>query len=100
MVFLSRTCMLFLVTASTVAYAQEESVIKSLDSVIIRAYEQNQRLKEIPAAINYVDGNTLKRSGNASIVSAINSTPGIRMEERSPGSYRINIRGSSLRSPF
>jgi iron complex outermembrane receptor protein len=22
------------------------------------------------------------------------------MEERSPGSYRLNIRGSSLRSPF
>jgi iron complex outermembrane receptor protein len=35
-----------------------------------------------------------------SIVSAVNTTPGVKMEERSPGSYRVNIRGSSLRSPF
>ncbi|MFL5810517.1 MAG: TonB-dependent receptor, partial [Flavisolibacter sp.] len=42
----------------------------------------------------------LQRFGVASVVSAVNSTPGVRMEERSPGSYRLNIRGSSLRSPF
>ena len=30
----------------------------------------------------------------------MNSTPGVRMEERSPASYRMNIRGSTLRSPF
>ena len=35
-----------------------------------------------------------------SILSALNITPGVSMEERSPGSYRLNIRGSSLRSPF
>src|SRR5690606_19038249 len=29
-----------------------------------------------------------------------NSIPGVRMEERSPGSYRFSIRGSLLRSPF
>ena len=67
---------------------------------MIRAYEQNQGLKDIPAAINYIGGNTLNRFGNSSVISAINSTPGLRMEERSPGSYRFNIRGSSLRSPF
>ena len=35
-----------------------------------------------------------------SILPAFNITPGVSMEERSPGSYRLNIRGSSLRSPF
>jgi iron complex outermembrane receptor protein len=35
-----------------------------------------------------------------SIVPAMNSIPGVRMEERSPGSYRISFRGSTLRSPF
>lgn len=30
----------------------------------------------------------------------MNTVPGIRMEERSPGSYRLSIRGSLLRSPF
>ncbi|HEU5145458.1 MAG TPA: TonB-dependent receptor, partial [Chryseosolibacter sp.] len=35
-----------------------------------------------------------------SILPAANILPGVRMEERSPGSYRFSIRGSSLRSPF
>src|SRR5690606_17385382 len=30
----------------------------------------------------------------------VNNIPGVRMEERSPGSYRFSIRGSLLRSPF
>lgn len=30
----------------------------------------------------------------------MNAIPGIRMEQRSPGSFRLNIRGSSLRLPF
>jgi iron complex outermembrane receptor protein len=82
--------------------AQTTDTIKenNLQEVVVKAYEQNRRLKEIPAAINYVGPSTLARFGPSSIVQAINSTPGIRMEERSPGSYRMNIRGSSLRSPF
>ena len=35
-----------------------------------------------------------------SLVNAMNTIPGVRMEERSPGSYRLSIRGSLLRSPF
>jgi len=33
-------------------------------------------------------------------VRAVNTVPGVRMEERAPASYRISIRGSSLRSPY
>lgn len=55
---------------------------------------------DVPAAISYVGQKQLNRFGNASIVPALNAAPGVRMEERSPGSYRLNIRGSSLRSPF
>lgn len=35
-----------------------------------------------------------------SLLPAANTIPGVRMEERSPGSYRFSIRGSLLRSPF
>src|SRR5688500_3217856 len=81
--------------------AQEDSMnLLSLDSIVIRAYEQNQRLKDIPASINYTGTSALNRYSTTSLVSAINASPGVRMEERSPGSYRFNIRGSSLRSPF
>ncbi|MGI8582671.1 MAG: TonB-dependent receptor plug domain-containing protein [Chitinophagaceae bacterium] len=83
-------------------YGQDKDSIKevTLPSVIIKAFEQNRRLQDVPAAVNYIGKSTLERFSPSSIVSAINSTPGVRMEERSPGSYRMNIRGSSLRSPF
>ena len=71
-----------------------------LKPVVVKAYEQNRQLKEISAAINYVDKSQLERYNNTSVLPALNATPGVRMEERSPGSYRLNIRGSSLRSPF
>ena len=81
--------------------AQEtDTATNKLPDVIVTAYEQGRKLKETPAAINYISRSTLNRFDPTSVVNAINSTPGVRMEERSPGSYRFNIRGSSLRSPF
>ena len=73
---------------------------QTLGEVIVKAYEQNQSLRKVPAAINKVNKSSLERFGNTNILPALNSTPGVRMEERSPGSYRMNIRGSTLRSPF
>lgn len=36
----------------------------------------------------------------ATLLPAINTVTGVRMEERSPGSYRVAMRGSLIRSPF
>jgi iron complex outermembrane receptor protein len=80
--------------------AEADTISNNLEDVIVKGFGQNKKLKETPAAINYVDQTRLQLAAPTSIVTAINTTPGIRMEERSPGSYRINIRGSSLRSPF
>ncbi len=79
---------------------QTDSSSNSLEEVVIRAYEQGKTIHQLSAAINYTSPLTLKRFSPASIVMAVNTSPGVRMEERSPGSYRFNIRGSSLRSPF
>src|SRR5437762_13314218 len=73
---------------------------KNLSEVTVKAFEQNKQLKQTSAAINYVGPAQLQRFNNTNILPAVNSTPGVRMEERSPGSYRLNIRGSTLRSPF
>jgi iron complex outermembrane recepter protein len=82
--------------------SQQADTIKEihLEEVVVRAYESNQRLRDIPAAVSYIGKATLGRFNPLSIVQAVNTAPGVRMEERSPGSYRFNIRGSSLRSPF
>jgi iron complex outermembrane receptor protein len=73
---------------------------ENIEEVTVRAYGQNRRLTDIAASVNHINREALMRYGNASILNAVNTTAGVRMEERSPGSYRLNIRGSSLRSPF
>lgn len=84
------------------AYSQQnpDTSSRTLQTVIIKAFEGSRRLKEVPAGVNYISTQQLNRNDNTNILTAVNSTPGIKMEERSPGSYRLNIRGSSLRSPF
>ncbi len=93
---------LFLLFLSFQANAQKTPVdsTEMLENVLIKAYENNRKLIDVPAAISIVTNRDLNRYGNTTIVEVLNSKPGVRMDERSPGSYRLNIRGSSLRSPF
>ncbi len=55
-------------------YGQDKDSIKevTLPSIIIKAFEQNRRLQDVPAAINYIGKSTLERFSPSSIVSAIN----------------------------
>ena len=79
-------------------YNEDSALI--LENVIVKAYEQNRSLIKVAAPVSVIGQSQLNRFGNLSILPAVNITPGVSMEERSPGSYRLNIRGSSLRSPF
>jgi iron complex outermembrane receptor protein len=78
----------------------DSSDTRPLNEVVVKAYEQHRKLTEVAAPVSVVSKAALNRSGNLSILPAMNTNPGVRMEERSPGSYRLNIRGSSIRSPF
>ncbi len=81
--------------------AQEETdTSRTLDEVIVRSFEQYRSLRTTTASVNLIDLNNSEHNTKSSLVNSLNTLPGVRMEERSPGSYRINIRGSSLRSPF
>ncbi|RZL99089.1 MAG: TonB-dependent receptor, partial [Pedobacter sp.] len=53
-----------------------------------------------PASVGILASRQLRVHSPNSLVAAMNTLPGIRMEERSPASYRLSIRGSLLRSPF
>jgi iron complex outermembrane receptor protein len=99
---MKKLLLLFVLVATSVTVFSQEPVdsIKTLNEVTIRAYEADRPLLEVPASIGLVLKSDLDRFSNTSLVSAVNALPGIRMEERSPGSYRFSIRGSSLRSPF
>lgn len=74
--------------------------VKILAPVIIKGYESQRTLAETPVAIGFIERKDMDRYTPHTMVPAINTVPGVRMEERSPGSYRLNIRGSLLRSPF
>lgn len=79
--------------------AQSDST-RLLEEVIVNAYQSNRPVSEVAAAIGVMNEKELSRFANSSLLPAANTIPGVRMEERSPGSYRFSIRGSSLRSPF
>lgn len=79
------------------ALAKTDST-KILDEVKVYVFEQKRSALNTPDA--FVRTSDLQRFSSTHFVSTLNSFAGIRMEERSPGSYRIAIRGSSLRAPF
>jgi iron complex outermembrane receptor protein len=79
-----------------------DSTLKTteLREVEVRVFEQKKTSFSSPDAISILDAKSLTRTNTTSFVSALNAQAGVRMEERSPGSYRMAIRGSSLRAPF
>ena len=95
-----------LITFFVDAFAQEKKLNELNDSttvlneVVVKAYSHNRPLLEIPTSVGLIDTKSLERFSNTSLLPAVNTIPGVRFEERSPGSYRLAIRGSSLRSPF
>src|SRR6188474_393901 len=99
-----RTGLILLLTLSTctfsLAQVTESDTTKILNEVVVRAYLYNRPVSEVPAAVVTLDQKDFDRFNNTSFLPAVNLVPGVRMEERSPGSYRFSIRGSLLRSPF
>ncbi|MDZ4707654.1 MAG: TonB-dependent receptor [Saprospiraceae bacterium] len=75
------------------------SLSTELPTIKINAYSTRSDLIRIPAAVQVLE-DTLNPVAYFSMASSLNQAPGVKLEERSPGSYRLSIRGSTLRSPF
>ena len=89
------------IALSLTASAQNDTLIYSiLDSVVVTGYDSEQQLRAVPGAINILDDKKLSAFDDENILTSVNALPGVRFEQRSPGSYRVAIRGSTLRSPF
>lgn len=93
-------CPLLFFTAATAQQKATEKNDTVLHEVVVHAFNNNLKWKDIPAAIAVLNKKDLEQYSPASLVPIMNTIPGIRMEERSPGSYRLSVRGSLLRSPF
>jgi iron complex outermembrane receptor protein len=71
-----------------------------LEETVVRAFESNASAKNVAASVTVLDKALMERFGGHSMVAAVNTTAGVKMDERSPGSYRLSIRGNLLRSTF
>lgn len=92
------TCLTILCLSGIAQTAQDTT--KKLNEVTIRPYFSEQPLLRSTGSIGLLHQTDLDKQPSGSFVSAMNTISGVRMEERSPGSYRLSIRGSLLRSPF
>jgi len=94
----------FAITSCAVAqdstHITKKDTVKQLQSVTIRGYLLDQPVLSVPASIGVIGQPQLNLQPDNSFIPVLNSVPGVRAEERSPGSYRLSIRGSLLRSPF
>jgi len=71
-----------------------------LANVEVHLLEQNRTRLSSPDAFNLLKASDIHAIHGNSFAAALNAQAGVRLEERSPGSYRVAIRGSSLRAPF
>ncbi|MDB5130941.1 MAG: TonB-dependent receptor, partial [Mucilaginibacter sp.] len=88
------------VNAQDSSTASKTDTIKQLQPVTVRGYLSEQPVLGVPASVSVINPQQLNLQPGNSFIPALNTVPGVRAEERSPGSYRLSIRGSLLRSPF
>jgi iron complex outermembrane receptor protein len=98
--FIQTACLFFVALSS---FAQNDATLVSTDSLnnlTVQAFYSQTKWKDAPLSISLLNQQKLQQQNPNSLLPAINTITGVRMEERSPGSYRLSIRGSLLRSPF
>ncbi|QJD94771.1 TonB-dependent receptor [Mucilaginibacter robiniae] len=104
MIKLSTSFFLLFFTANLYAQNRPDTLSTDINHrllpVTIRGYLSDQPVLRVPASVDVLGVSQLALQPQNSLVSAMNTLPGVRMEERTPGSYRLSIRGSLLRSPF
>jgi iron complex outermembrane receptor protein len=74
--------------------------VSQLGEVTVEGFGNDRALANVAGGIIKFSTVDLDRFDQQSLVRPLNLTPGIRFEERAGASYRVSIRGSSLRSPF
>lgn len=91
---------IFLVGTSVFTLAQQGDSATLISEVRIEAYKKPTSYLASTKSVALVTEKILQNNTPERLLESINHQTGSRMEERSPGSYRVSIRGSALRSPF
>lgn len=89
------------VIVSNPLFAQNDSLkINQLEEITINAFESKSNRLMTTATVGIINSRSLERFSTGTFTNAVSTVAGVRMEERSPGSYRFSVRGSMIRSPF
>ncbi|MFT6035731.1 MAG: iron complex outermembrane receptor protein, partial [Marivirga sp.] len=90
------------VTSPFLTSAQKPLMIGDsiLNEVTVKGFSNGESITKQAASISVLNPKQLAELSPNNPVMAWSSLPGVTLEQRAIGSYRINIRGSSLRSPF
>ncbi len=72
----------------------------ALPQATVTGYGQQLPLRRTAAAVGVLSQADFERFPQNALTQAVNTLPGVRLEERATASYRLSMRGSTLRSPF
>lgn len=86
--------------SATFLLSQKKDSVNLISEVKIDAYKKPTTFIASTKSVSVVSEDLLNQNTPERMLESINQIAGARMEERSPGSYRISLRGSTLRSPF
>lgn len=73
---------------------------ETIAEAVVQAFERNTGNKNSAVSVGMISAYHINRVSAETILPAVNNIPGVKMDERSPGSYRLSIRGNLLRSTF
>ena len=91
---------IFLISTSLASAQTQDSITNTLDEVIVTSFQKTTPYLENTSSVATINQQILNTNNPERLVDAVNLISGTKMEERSPGSYRLSLRGSTIRSPF
>lgn len=74
--------------------------VLSLSTIRVRAFGLDGSVLKNPAAVAVLTTVQMQRQGSDNISDVLNQVAGVQMQERTPGDYRLSVRGSVLQSPW
>lgn len=80
--------------------SQKRDTVTLISEIKIDAYRKPAPFMQSAKSVSVVSEELLSLNTPERMLESVNQVAGARMEERSPASYRISLRGSTLRSPF
>ncbi|WP_326982685.1 TonB-dependent receptor [Chryseobacterium sp. MYb264] len=86
--------------SASILFSQQRDSATLISEVQIDAYKKPTAFVSSTKSVSVIAEDLLNQNTPERLLESFNQIAGARMEERSPGSYRISLRGSTLRSPF